>query len=431
MKRIWSEDETERLTSMYRSGISEKEIADTLLRTRGSIRNKLDDLGIRGTRNKPSVDQTSVIEHDDKSEVVWTTSTPVRTTEDALAKAEIDTAVWEVERSVINSWEVGAKTEKGDIAKTPLWQVKLWLKRKKGWSRKELLAEIVESLGRPVRKAKPSKVVKPSGLLAEVAIMDHHFGKLAWQPEVGENYDVEIARDRYDKAARVLIDSCEEQNAKRILFVVGNDFYHVDNGTNTTTAGTPQDCDGRWQKAFVTGLTCVRDAIEAAKEVAPVDVMVVPGNHDKERAFTLGVTLGAVYGNDGRVTVHNSPSLKKRFAWGVNLLGFYHGHKMRAGRLAQLPNEMAHAWPQEFAASQWREWHLGHLHRESEDVWRFRASDTQGDMLVRVLPSLCGTDAWHHESGYRSLGAAETHFFDSKFGRVGYRSISQLALEQL
>lgn len=250
-------------------------------------------------------------------------------------------------------------------------------------------------------------------------------------PETGENYDLRIARDRYRKAALRLIGDAKMEKAAEILWVTGNDFYHVDRGDNTTTAGTRQDADGRWQKAFVAGVTESRNAIDAAREVAPVRVKIVPGNHDTEKAFTLAVVLSAIYENDPRVTVDVSPSLTSCFVWGTTLLGFQHGHNMRAERFKQLPNEMSHLWKHEWAATTWREWHLGHLHSESEDVWRYRASETVGDVIVRRLPSLCGTDSWHRGNGYRSLGAAECHFFDAAYGRTGYSTISQLELEAM
>jgi hypothetical protein len=433
MEKIkWSDGELEKLAALYRGGSTSVQIAKDLNRSVMAVDNKLHRSGLRAAGKaegeSPTTEQLHREESGDNASIVWTTSTPVRTVEDALAKAEVNTSLWDVERFVVNSWEVAAKADTGKMVKTPLWQVKLWLTRKKGWSRVEFLDELVHQLKRTKRIARPKQ--KRGGVLGEVSIMDHHFGKLSWQPETGDNYDVKIARDRYDLAARGLLQAAVEQKVNRFLFPLGNDFYHVDSGNNTTTGGTPQDCDGRWQKAYTVGLGCVRRAIDEAAELAPVDVEIIPGNHDRERAFTLGVVLSAVYENDGRVTINNSPALKKRYLWGKTLLGFTHGDSMPKRRLDLLINEMAHHWPEDFAATTWREWHLGHLHSESEDVWRFRASETIGDVIVRRLPSLSGTDRWHYQQGYRSLGAAELHLFDDRWGRVGYRTVSQTALEE-
>jgi hypothetical protein len=429
IKRPWTDDEVEKLTAAYRRGESAVSIAGKLKRSRASVERKISNSGLvnRATAPATETDQMQRDESGDAAAITWTTSTPVRTVDDALAKAEVDTAVWNVDRFVVNSWESAAKQSDGTITKTPLWQVKLWLSRKKGMSREEFIRDMIAELC--VKPNRTREKWRTGGVLAEPSIMDHHFGKLSWAPETGDNYDLRIARDRYDLAGRFLLQSVKDQDAQRILIPLGNDFYHVDTGNNTTTAGTPQDCDGRWQKAFSTGLGCCRRLIDDAAEIAPVDVVIVPGNHDRDRAFTLGVVLSALYESNDRVRVDNAPTAKKRYRWGETLIGFVHGDKMNRKRFELLPNEMAHHWPDDFAATSWREWHLGHLHSESEDVWRFRSSETIGDVIVRRLPSLSGTDRWHFENGYRSLAAAECHFFSDTAGRLGYRTISQTALE--
>ena len=433
--RRWTREEVQKLKAMQNTGHQAKHIAKALGRTISSVYNAIHRESGGAGYAEPITEQKSFSEHGDRADCSFTTLTPVRTIDDALRKAEIDTTTWAVDRCKINSWEQASKDAEGNVTKTPLWQVALWLVKKRGWSRPELTARIVQELKRKRPKRKAAKKRKPktrkTGTLAELSIMDHHFGKLAWEPEVGGNYDVAIARDRYNAASHRLLEQISEEKPSRILKVVGNDFYHVDKGDNTTTRGTPQDADGRWQKAFVTGLACVRESIETAREIAPVTVVVVPGNHDTERAFTLGVVLSALYENDSRVNVDNGPDMKKCFVWGKTMLSFFHGHNMSKSRLEQLPSEMASRWPKEFAATQWREWHMGHLHSESESVWRNRTSESIGDIIVRRLPSLCGTDRWHYEMGYRSLGAAEAHFYSSEFGRLCTRTVTELEIAQL
>ena len=54
----------------------------------------------------------------------------VVTIEKLLEIYNIDLEVWEIEKKVVNTWEVGAKDPNGVIVTTPLFQVKLWLKKK-------------------------------------------------------------------------------------------------------------------------------------------------------------------------------------------------------------------------------------------------------------------------------------------------------------
>ena len=345
----------------------------------------------------------------------------IRTVEDALRKAEVDSAAWEIERFLINSWEVGAKGPTGKVCVTPLWQVKIWLKAKKGWSVNEMRkllkadAKSVAPSYRAVRRKKSNPI------LAELSIYDHHFGKLAWEEETGENYDVKIAEKRYMDAAKDLLGRVGDYKPQRIVYVVGNDFLHVDQGyVGATTKGTQVDCDGRWQKAFRVGLKCAIRVCDLARNIAPVDVIVVAGNHDSEKIFCLGEALAGRYYGVRDVSVCNNASMWQYYRYGVNLIGFNHGDALNDTKIKQLPNTMASDRPEDWAATTCREWHLGHHHCEQENVWYFRGAESVQRVVVRKIPSLCGSDAFHRKHNYASPLAAEAHLYHKETGRWGY-----------
>jgi len=346
----------------------------------------------------------------------------VVTLDDALAKGQVDLKRWDVERFIVNSWEVGAKGPDKRIRVTPLWQVKVWLKAKKGWSPSEFKAILKEDLRdlapsyRPVWRR--SEREKP--ILAEMSIFDAHFGKLAWSPETGQDYDLKICESRYMEAAEKLLVRAEMESPERILYVVGNDFFHVDH-KGLTTAGTPQDVDGRWQKAFRCGVKCCTKVTELARTIAPVDVLVVQGNHDNEKAFCLGEVLDSRFHQCEDVNVLNSPDVYSYYRYGTVLLGFVHGENHgSAAKRAQLPVTMATDRPIDWSETTCREFHLGHFHTETEDVWKYRATEHVREVAVRVLPSISSTDAWHRQQGYASVRAAECHLYHRQRGRWGY-----------
>lgn len=348
----------------------------------------------------------------------------VVTLEDALKKAGTDLTRWDVERYIVNSWEVGAKGPDGRVLVTPLWQVKVWLKAKKGWNPTEFKAILVNDLkaqapAYPARIRTQALEVKQP-ILAELSIFDAHFGKLAWAPETGQDYDVKICRTRYLTAARDLLYRAAKEHPERILFVVGNDFFHVDH-KGLTTNGTPQDCDGRWQKAFRVGKEVTITVAEEAAAIAPVDILIVPGNHDREKAFCLGEVLAARFHKSQEISVLNDPDLYSYYRYGKVLLGFVHGdNHMAQAKRNLLPQTMAMDRPLDWSQTTWREWHLGHMHSETEDVWQFRSSEHVKGVAVRILPSLSSTDAWHREQGYASVIAAECHLYHKELGRYGY-----------
>ena len=177
---------------------------------------------------------------------------------------------------------------------------------------------------------------------------------------------------------------------------LGNDFFNVDNAQNTTFGGTPQDCDTRWQKSFLAMKRAVVSVIDTLRELAPVKVIVVPGNHDRQKMFYFGDTLESWYGRCDNVAVENTPRTRKYLAYGVNLVGFTHGDEEKH---PDLPIIMAQEMPDAWAVTRQREWHVGHFHKRK--LARYVAGDTHGGVAIRCLPSLSGTDAWHFSKGVR------------------------------
>jgi hypothetical protein len=343
------------------------------------------------------------------------------TLDDALAKANADTSKWEVDKWEVTSWEVGAKGPDGTVRVTPLWRVHVKLKSRKGWDVDEfrgLLREDLRALAPSYRKLEVTEPKEP--ILVELSIFDAHFGKLAWSPETGQDYDLRICKDRYMGAARDLLRRAFRENPERVVYVVGNDFFHVDH-KEATTSGTPMDTDGRWQKAFRLGVECCITVAEEAAAHCPVDILVVPGNHDREKAFCLGEVLDARFHLNHQINVMNDPDLYSYYRWGKVLLGFVHGDNHTSDKKRhELPLQMATDRALDWSETVWREWHLGHFHSELEDVWKYRTVSHVRDLALRILPSLSSTDAWHRQTGYASVLAAECHLYHKDKGRAGY-----------
>jgi hypothetical protein len=51
---------------------------------------------------------------------------------------------------------------------------------------------------------------------------------------------------------------------------------------------------------------------------------------------------------------------------------------------------------------------------------KFVASDTIGNIPVKTLPSLSGTDYWHLSKGYLSNRILESYLYNYEFGPTGY-----------
>lgn len=346
------------------------------------------------------------------------------TLEDLLTACKVDLKLWQVARWVANKWEVGTKQEDGSVLRTPLYQVKAFLERIPGIDTANSLREVLEEIRRapPVRPVVPKSAARCLEVddphLLEIDLADLHFDRLAWEGESGESWDMKISSHVAVQAVRRLLDLSSPFPVKRILYICGNDYYTTDTPADTTTAGTPQDADGRWQKSFKHGVRLQTELIDIMRRRAPVDVVVVPGNHDSTKMFYAGVVLEAVYSKCQDVRVINDARPRKYYRWGTTLLGYAHGHNEKHGTL---PLIMAGEAPEDWAKTTHREFHVGHFHHKRET--QFHAGIEVGPVRVRILPSLTATDGWHGSQGYvGAQKACEAYLWSEARGYVGHFS---------
>lgn len=341
---------------------------------------------------------------------------PVRTLADLIRVCEIDTETWEIERWVANKWEMGHTDAKKQSHVRPLFQIKAWLKRKVQQLaiRDEIAALVADAKrkipARPSVRTKSRSATDASGYMLELAIPDLHIGKLAWATETGEaNYDSKIAERVFTDALEALLARTASYRFDQIVFPVGNDLLNADNIQGTTTRGTPQTTDSRYQKSFALARRLMTDAIDRLRAIAPVHVLLVPGNHDTLTTWHLGDSLACYFHRTSDVQIDNDPRQRKYHQFGRVMLMFTHGDK---GKRPNYPLVMATEQPDMWGATVHREAHTGHLHQ-------LRVEELHG-VKVRISPALCPADAWHAEHMFTgNARAAEAFVWEKSEGLVG------------
>jgi hypothetical protein len=198
-------------------------------------------------------------------------------------------------------------------------------------------------------------------------------------------------------------------NIEKILLPIGNDGMNTDGMRMATTKGTPQHDVLGWKESFKGYWTLIVRAVDFLKDVAPVDIIVVSGNHDYERMFYAGDVLSGWYRNDPNVSVDNSTMPRKYYKYGKNMIMFTHGDNEKPG---DMPLIMATEQPEMFASTEFREAHCGHYHKEQVNEYR--------GVKVRFLPSICALDEWHKKMGYQSLRTAQAFIWNHDEGLEGY-----------
>ena len=275
--------------------------------------------------------------------------------------------------------------------------------RKQDYFINQLDRQFVEHMAGFAREYKgPGKVncnlSNAEDYLLEVPVVDLHLSKLAWEPEVGESYDYKIAEKRYKTVIEDVYSRAEVVRPGKFLIPIGHDFFHTDTLQGTTTAGTPQDFDGRWQKQFNKGVELLVWTFDLFSQLGPVDGLLVPGNHDKMVSYYALMFLMAWFKDREEVNINTDPKTRKYIEFGKNLIGFTHGDKEKKRIFGNMQIEAAPAW----GRTKYREFHTGHWHHES-------LKEEHG-VIVRSLSSITATDAWHFESGYVGAIAKQQTF---------------------
>lgn len=253
---------------------------------------------------------------------------------------------------------------------------------------------------------------KPTYLL-ELAIFDLHIGKLADRHETGEDYNTEEACKRFRDAIKNLIAHVNISDIERILLPIGNDLIHVDNKRGTTTAGTPVDCDSRFTSMIRSAKNLLIESINDLALVAPVDVVIVAGNHDNHATYMIGEILSAYYNDSPLVKIDNSPTPRKYYTYGTTAIQFSHGNEEQHRDLGLIfATERPHIW----GLAKHRYCQLGHFHKNKRT--NFISIDEYQGFQVQIIPSLSGSDAWHTQKGYFSKKSAKAFLFSRESGMV-------------
>lgn len=350
----------------------------------------------------------------------------IETVEDLIKSAKIDLSIWEVVEKTVNNWEVAGKRRMGQNAdklwqpdrlwKTGLRQIKVKLRRLAPKPIQDAIAGLLKSVKTLAPRSKP-KIADGDTHMVELGIYDHHWGKYAWGKVTGTNWDLDIADREFRQAIDEMIARSASFNVEQFVLPVGNDWFHVNDWLSQTANGTRvESVDDRFEKVFRAGCSAMQYAVERCIQIAPLKVVFVPGNHDRHSSWFMIEWLGAIFRDEPLVEIDSSPRSRKYLSYGAALLGYAHGELVPH---RELPAMMANEAPQQWAASKFRSWRLGHLHTRRET--RYVAGDTINGVEVRIFPSMCGTDQWHYDHGFIGNGRmAECHVWSKSSGPVGH-----------
>jgi len=199
---------------------------------------------------------------------------------------------------------------------------------------------------------------------------------------------------------------------RRIALTLGSDQFNIDTAKHTTTNGTPQQTDGSARSAVFGVADAGVEAIELCREVAPVDVRVVPGNHDRRTCHLYYWALKHKYGSVDGVEITGDAETLQWARYGENLIGWAHGDTVSGGETKRnqwLSSRLLHGATDLISGASHFYVMLGHLHYVAEK-----------DDGVHTLQggSTAPVDEWHERQGYTTAKRCQTAYvFDNAGGQ--------------
>jgi len=322
---------------------------------------------------------------------------------------------WEVTGGIVTHGKV---TDTGKMLVVPLhsFRVRIWLSRKKDEIRNNLILNefTAKALKFSPKHPKIKYKKEKDGFLFELGLPDMQLGRLVAAEEAGFDLSPEMQIKRADIVVDKLASYCVNFGVERVLLPVGNDFFDTNTAAMTTAHGTPQEDDVRWKRTYKLGCDFIVNTIDKLQQIAKVDILIIPGNHDQDKIWHLGEYVSAWYHSSPNVSVDNRPKKRKYYGFYKNLIGLTHGYFEKNNKLDSL---MAYEVPELWASSINREWHLGDKHHKVD--MKLNANEFENGVVVRILRSLATPSVWEFDKGFvGSLKAGEAFFWHKTKGVV-------------
>lgn len=277
-------------------------------------------------------------------------------------------------------------------------------------AQEELMRECVEALKAELPKYDPVffKATTVSDLATVYTITDAHVGMKAWGKETGADWDLDIAERTITSAMFELVNAAP-CSYLGVIAQLG-DFLHADSITPMTpTSGHLLDADDRFSKVVQVAIRILRRVIaHALTKHEKILFINAEGNHDLSSSIWLRELFKAVYENEPRIEVVDTPLPYYVYQHGETMLAWHHGHLKNNG---QLPLMFASQFYDMWGKTKKRYCHTGHRHHFDEKE--------HSGMYVVQHSTIAARDAYAARGGWMSERTMKAITYSKRFGECG------------
>ena len=277
-------------------------------------------------------------------------------------------------------------------------------------ARDALMREAFDAMAQELPRVAPIKT--PTTTSADLAtvytLTDSHVGALCWHKEGGADWDLKIAEATLTGCFEHMVNASPASEVGVVAQL--GDFLHQDSISPVTpTSHHVLDADGRFSKVVQVAVRVLRRVVGLAlQKHKRVVVLLAEGNHDITSSIWLRTMFAALYENEPRVQVIDSPLPYYALQHGETMLCWHHGHLKKND---QLPLLFASQFPQMWGSTAKRYAHTGHRHHVEEKE--------HSGMTVTQHPTLAARDAYAARGGWIAERQATAITYHRSFGRIG------------
>lgn len=312
-----------------------------------------------------------------------------------------DSGFWQIVSARNNIWNVYSKLD----GVQQLYSSKITVKPIVPEFQEEWIQNVIDKLDFSKIKLKDHKY-KKDGVTVEINFADVHIGKYITALVAMGNYNSDIAIEKVKTALIKSIQATGHYNIKKIIFIVGQDYINFDTLQGTTTKLTRQDMNEFYQVVYEKAYELLINSVEMLRNVAPIEVIYVKGNHDKLSTYTMISGLEKIYRNEDSVEVDFSMRQRKYRTYGNTLVGYGHGEEEKSRIFDCMQDDEKDNWHKKY-----KYFHLSHKHTESRKE--------KAGVIYNWLGSLSESCKWTWESGFvGSEKKGHVYVYDDKEGKI-------------
>lgn len=341
--------------------------------------------------------------HKGEANVEINVDVEIRSLDELITKANIDTEVWDVLKYTQNYWGNSSH---------PHWQVKAILGRKEKNTDEAVINFLKKYKSSYVPLTENQIFLNPSRkhpVCCLLAITDAHLDK-----KTLDGQSIEYKIEQYHKVVSALmLRACRAFYVDEIVFTVGHDIFNTDTYYNTTTNGTQQENNCGFEEAYEKIFDCQVKAISTLKQLCnKLHIKYIPSNHARTKEYFLVHALEVYFKADKNIIFDREASPTKVYTYGQNFIGMHHGDT----KLPALPLYFAQKYYREWGGCKYKQIFVGDKHRRQ--VWNTDGYEMEG-VRVTMTPHLGGYGQWDKTQLYdNGIQGGICTIFDKEKGRV-------------